>query len=219
MAWTTVGDFPYTVTKDWELFNHPATAVACVGNDVFVVGGGGGSWIVRKSSNGGLTWAVVDTFRFSTTDNSHAFSLAADNVGNIYVAGLGGQILQKASRPCWIVRKGTAGGTGWSTFDQYQYPSGSAQALGVTVDVNNNVHVTGTAWTGPSSSYRHWITRQRSAITGIWSTSEDFSLASSGYAEGRSIAADSLGNLYGAGAASDAAGIAHGWLVRRKLVP
>lgn len=216
MVWTTVGDFPYTVTKDWDLFNRPAAAVSCVGNDVFVVGGGGGSWVVRKSSDAGSTWSVVDTFRFSTTDNSHAFGIASDSAGNLYVAGLGGQILQKASRPHWIVRRGIAGGTSWTTVDQFQGSNGSAQAFGVAVDSNDNVHVTGTGWSGSSSSVRHWITRQRFAASGLWATTDDFFLASTGYSEGRTITAAPLGYMYGAGIASDAAGAAHGWIVRKR---
>lgn len=218
MAFTTVGDFAYPVSNEWERGNIYPSGVACVGSNVFVVGGGGGSWHVRKSSDGGTTWPVVDSFRYDQRDTSHAFGIAADSAGNLYVAGLGGRVLQNTSRPYWVVRKGTGGGAGWTTVDQFQYLNGSAQAYAVTVDRNDDVHVTGTAWTA-SSSLRHWITRQRSAATGAWSTTEDFSMASNGYAQGSAITADPFGNLFAAGAASDSAGVAHNWLVRRKLAP
>ena len=189
MNFTTVGDFAYPVSNG-ERSTYPVSGLACVGNNVFVVGGGSGSWQVRKSSDGGTTWPVVDTFRFSSSDNSHAFGVAADSAGNVYVAGLGGLISGSVSRPYWIVRKGASAGTSWATVDQFQSPWANAQAYGVTVDGTDNVHVTGAAW---SSSLRHWITRQRSAATGGWSTTDDFSMASNGSSQGVSITADPFG--------------------------
>ena len=210
LKFTTVGDFAYPVSNG-ERSIYPVSGLACVGNNVFVVGGGNGSWHVRKSSDGGVTWPEVDTFRFSNTDNSHPYGVAGDSAGNIYIAGLGGLISGSVSRPYWIVRKGAGAGTSWTTVDQFQSPYANAQAYGVTVDGTNNVHVTGAGWT---SSLRHWITRQRSAVTGAWSTTDDFSLGSS--AQGVSITADPFGTLFAAGSSSDSTGAGHGWMVRRE---
>ena len=190
-----------------------ASGVACVGSSVFVVGGGANSWIVRKSSNGGSTWQVVDTYQYGKNLKSHAFDVAADSAGNVYVAGFGNKL---GSR--WIVRRLTNGGTKWSTVDEFRLSGGSyAEGRGIKIDSNNNVHITGMA-TSPQGNW-NWVTRQRSAATGTWSTTDLFSLAPNQTTQGRSITADPAGNLFAAGYGYDAAGILHGWMVRRKLAP
>ncbi len=216
MTWSTVGDFSYA--EAYDNYGYAAdgpSGVACVGSSVFVVGGGAGSWIVRKSSNGGSTWQVVDTFRYNRNGKSHPFGIAADSAGNVYVAGFGNKTVNQ-----WFVRRGTNGGTNggtkWSTVDQFTMTSGtSAEARGIAVDANNNVHVTGLA----TSTQKNWVTRQRSAATGAWSTSDLFSMSANRTTEGKSITADPAGNLFAAGFGADSAGALHGWLVRRKPAP
>ena len=173
--------------------------------------GGGRTWTVRKSSNGGSTWPVVDTFRYFKNGISGAFDVAADSTGNVYVAGFSYKMGSQM-----FVRKGTSGGTKWSTVDQFNLPGGTyAEGRGITIDSNDNVHVTGMA----SSTQLNWVTRQRSAATGTWSTTDLFSLAANQTTVGRAITADPAGNLFAAGYGYDSAGVLHGWLVRRKLAP
>jgi hypothetical protein len=178
---------------------------------VFVVGGGAQNWTVRKSSNGGSTWQVVDTFRFFKNGISGAFDVAGDSTGNVYVAGF-----SYKSGSQMFVRRSTNAGTTWTTVDQFNLPSGTyAEGRSIAIDRNNNVHVTGMA----SSSQLNWITRQRSAATGAWSTTDLFSLAPNQRSFGKTITADPLGDLFAAGYGYDAAGVYHGWIVRRKLAP
>lgn len=219
IVWSTVGDFSYPTST--------VGGVVCVGTDVFAVGGGADSWLVRKSSDGGATWAVVDNYRLSSTGDSLPVRIAADATGNLYVVGSAGEVVTSGkgktattvTNRYWIVRKGTPGGSSWTTVDQFQIPNGGAQASAVTVDGINNVHVTGIAWSGPSSSLGHWITRQQSAVTGLWATTDDFSLALDRAASGVGITADPWGDLFSAGYANDSLGVHHGWIVRRKLAP
>ncbi len=213
MSWGMVGDFSYPdgYESDHGFEADGPTGVACVGTSVFVVGGGGKTWTVRKSSNGGSTWQVVDSFRFFKNGISGAFDVAAESAGNVYVAGfsykMGSQL---------FVRKGITGGTKWSTVDQFNLPSGTyAEGRGITIDSNDNIHVTGMA----SSTQLNWVTRQRSAATGTWSTTDLFSLAANKTTFGKSMTADPAGNLFAAGYGYDAAGAHHGWIVRRKLAP
>ena len=213
MTWSMVGDFLYPDGYESD-HGHEAdgpTGVTCVGTSVFVVGGGGRTWTVRKSSNGGSTWPVVDTFRFSKNGISGAFDVAADSAGSVYVTGFSYKMGSQ-----WFVRKGSNAGTNWSTVDQFSLPSGSyAEGRGITVDLNNNVHVTGMA----SSTQRNWVTRQRAATTGLWSTTDLFSPAANQTATGRAITADPLGNLFAAGYGTDSASVYHGWIIRGKLAP
>jgi hypothetical protein len=115
-----------------------------------------------------------------------------------------------------FVRKGTNGGTKWNTVNQFKLPSGTyAEGRGIAIDANDNIHVTGMA----SSTQLNWVTRLQSAATGTWSTTDLFSLAPNQATFGKSIAADPAGNLFAAGYGYDAAGVYHGWIVRRKLAP
>lgn len=203
------------------------SAIACAGQDVFVAGGDDDYWRVRKSSDGGSTWTLVDNFRYDASGFSYPYGIAADSFGNLFVVGMGMRVISSGrgnsytsvSEIHWLVRKGAAAGTGWTTVDDFGFPNENPNAwnmaCGVTVDRNNDVHVTGFR----ASGVRHWVTRQRSAVTGLWSTTDDFNLALNGWAQGNDIAADPFGNLFAAGAGADSAGVVHNWLVRRKLAP
>lgn len=213
MTWSMVGDFVYPDGYESD-HGHEAdgpTGVACLGTSVFVVGGGGRTWTVRKSANGGITWPVVDTFRFSKSGISGAFDVAADRAGNVYVTGFSYRMGSQ-----WFVRKGSNVGTNWSTVDQFSLPSGSyAEGRGIAVDSQNNLHVTGMA----SSTQWNWVTRQRSATTGLWSTTDLFTLASNKTTRGKAITADPFGNLFAAGDGTDSASDFHGWIIRGKVAP
>ncbi len=223
--WTTFDfAFPVSSETDREGTVFPS-AVACIGNRVFIVGGGGNYWHVLQTSNGGTTWSVADNFRFATSGNSHAFAIAADSQGNLYVVGSGERVTTTGSgrnvttvlERVWLVRKGLPDGTNWSTTEQIQVPGGLASATGVTVGLNNDVYVTGSIQS--ASSNAHWITRQRSAVTGLWSQADDFVYAAANSSQGGRITTDPFGNLFATGSGTDASGVAHNWLVRRKLFP
>jgi hypothetical protein len=191
-----------------------------VGNDVFVVGGGGTEgnyWRVMKSSNGGATWTVADNFVLDTRDcPSFAHSIAADSAGNLYVAGSAMSMVSGESKMNWIVRKGSPGGTSWATEDRFTFPGGyaggHAWARSVSVPPDGEVYVTGN--TRVTSD--RWFTRQRSAATGLWSMTDDFAHPTNLTTLGRAIRADLYGNVFSVGYAADSAGVIQNWLVRQK---
>ena len=222
VQWTTT-DFVVPASSEYyRTGNVFPSGVACAGSNVYVMGGGGtegACWRVMKSGNGGTTWTVADNFRLDAKDASHAYSMASDSAGSLYVAGWGNAVSQNTLRSHWIVRKGSPGGTGWTTVDQYQYPGSNGWARGIAVAPNGDVHVTGYGGGSP----RRWITRQRSAATGLWSTTDDFVHPVNPRTFGNAITADPFGNVFSAGfAGSPADGsifTLHNWLVRRKLAP
>ncbi len=227
-------------TVTWQTFDipFPDTAssvygylwqrgIACVGNDVYIVGAGGftgSSWMVLKGQNGGAGgWTVSELYRLNANGPSEAYAIAADNTGNLYVAGTASQTVTTGKGKSatttttnyWIVRKAAPGGTGWQTVDAFALPEGSVVPTSVAVDRFNNVHVCGYGRAGslPLQS----ITRKGSG--GAWTTTDTFTyLNDGGNTYAFSICADPDGNLFTAGASS-LSGYYRNWLVRRSLAP
>ncbi len=74
-------------------------------------------WIVRRSSNRGADWAVVDTFQLESGMFATARAVAVDWKG-IYVVG---QAIGKNLDSHWIVRRSDTGDAGsWSVCDDFQ---------------------------------------------------------------------------------------------------
>jgi hypothetical protein len=223
LGWQQIGDFAVPSAKYHDSWNCIPSGIACVGNDVFVIGGGGTNgiyWQVRKTSNGGATWAVVDNFLSDQSEPSHPYGIAADSHGTVYVVGSGGRLSQNSFSDSWIVRKGTAAGTVWTTVDQFRSPNVIAHAYGVAVDGADNVHVTGAGWT--TSSVRRWVSRKGQLSTaGVWSwqTTDDFSYTPNASSQGNAIVAGPLGSVLSLGSGTDSAGVAHNWVLRRNVPP
>jgi hypothetical protein len=74
------------------------------------------TWAVRKSTDGGNTWATVDDFQLCTTCPARATGFAADSKGNLFVAG---QAESSSGAWIWIVRENIGGNSGWATSDNF----------------------------------------------------------------------------------------------------
>ena len=188
------------------------TITAGAGAGVYVVGdeaapNGSGNWIVRKSSDGGSSWATVDNFQLTAGVGSNlAEAVTADGAGNIYVAGLGSAPSNLMFH--WIVRKSSDGGATWTTDDNYQLAATkNAVASGIGVDAIGDVYVAGYAV--DSSSVRHAILRTNAG--GTWNTADDFTMGQ--FAGYRGFASDAAGNLYVGGSDTDVSGTGQ-WIVR-----
>ncbi|MFA6301771.1 MAG: hypothetical protein WC627_01385 [Legionella sp.] len=164
-------------------------------------------WVVRKSTDGGLTWTTVDDYQLvaganTTTDIEPA--IGKDTNGNLYVAGIGFD----ASRvPHWIVRKSSNQGATWTTVDNFVTNGSVTIATGVTADANGNVYVSGYGST-KSTGY-HWFVRKSSNQGTSWTTVDDFQFSSGVVAEPSAITADNNGVLYASGSANNR------WVVRK----
>src|SRR5205823_440979 len=97
---------------DFEYYAVGADAngnLFAAGSYVDYFGDGADHWFVRRSVDGGTTWASVDDLI-----GGQAAGLAADTAGNVYVVG--------SLNGAWTVRKGTpdsVGGIVWATVDQF----------------------------------------------------------------------------------------------------
>jgi hypothetical protein len=215
----------------WRTINlaTPSGRLVAAGSDLFGITNTENSWQVKKSSDGGNTWLVVDTYRYDSGNvNSitSGFDIAADSVGNLYAVGCGQRAVTTGSgknatttfHRYWIVRKGSPGGGFWTTLDLFELgprPNGLPavnQAHGVTVDDNGDVYVTGV---GIDAGGRTWVTRQQSAATGLWTTTDAFRPDT---CDGIGIASGPSGNVFTIGLLNvKLNGTYHYWMVRRKL--
>ncbi len=116
-------------------------------------------WIVRKSSDGGSTWATVDSFQPSGfSESAQANGFACDVYGNLFVAGSSSE----STGHKWIVRESqynSVSGTWgpWQTVDSYQFTSAYAEADAVIGDSAGNVFVAGMC---QDAQGNHWIVRK-----------------------------------------------------------
>ena len=113
------------------------------------------NWVVRRSTNGGTTWAVVD--RFGALAQGQSISAEGITLGN------GGTVFVSGSTPdSWLVRKGSPGANGsmtWTTSDQFQLvPGQSASAWGITTGLGGNIFATGGG--NDATGVSQWVTRK-----------------------------------------------------------
>ncbi|MBI3416643.1 MAG: hypothetical protein HY043_15230 [Verrucomicrobia bacterium] len=111
-------------------------------------------WTVRKWKNGDLNWSTDHTFALAQYKSSYAWDVATDTSGKPVVAGSASDaqgILH------WIVRRPDSSGV-WHTVDDFQFPQGQAEAVGVAVDAAGNLLVSGAGY--DSAGTGHWIVRR-----------------------------------------------------------
>jgi hypothetical protein len=110
------------------------------------------NWVVRRSTNGGATWAVVD--RFGALGQGSAEGITVGNGGTVFVSG--------SAPDSWVVRKGSTDATGkmnWTTSEQFQLvPGQSATAWGITTGLGGNIFATGGG--NDATGVSHWVTRK-----------------------------------------------------------
>lgn len=70
-------------------------------------------WLVRKSSDGGISWSVDDDFQYSPSVFAKAAGIGVDQAGNVYVAG----IARDSSNVSHAVVRDNQGG--WHNVDDY----------------------------------------------------------------------------------------------------
>jgi hypothetical protein len=170
-TWATVDSF-YT-PREWTAGS--AKCILATSSKIHVVGSAYNAstrkthWVVRSSSDGGLTWSITDMAL--TGISVDARGIVEDTSGNLVVCG---QVTGAAGDLRWVVRKGTPGTTWvkqgkklvpvatmtWTTIDPgYQLvPGKPAQPNAITADSNGNIYVSGSAQ--DASGIYHWIVRK-----------------------------------------------------------
>ncbi|MCS6912495.1 MAG: hypothetical protein RMK29_19080 [Myxococcales bacterium] len=162
-------------------------------------------WIVRRSTDGGMTFATVDDFNLVAGKHSAAFGVADDAAGAHYVAGYGIDVTDTRH---WIVRRSTDGGTSWDTSDDFVYAGGRrSEALDV---VEGGAGMLAIGFGNDGSAHR-WIVRRRQGAA--WATTDDYRLGVGQDAVGVHLAAAGM-TVYAIGRATNDSGLTF-WVVRR----
>lgn len=182
-------------------------------------GDGPNHWLLRRSTDGGATWATVDDY-FDGGWETAANAVAADAAGNVYVAGY--STAGSIATPHWLIRKGV-GGTNFTTVDSIPC-AWSVGAAAIRVHPTAGVFAAGV---GPISTNKTgqvtygWVVRRSTDAGATWSTMDKFTLASGQRAAAFGLGADAHGNLYAVGSADTTSGngnkvtyYAH-WVVRK----
>lgn len=167
-------------------------------------------WILRKSSDGGVTWSTVDDYVYASGKPSMAAALDVDSNNNVYVAGVG---FNSTYILHWVVRKYSSGGVA-STIMDYNAASGvSASGSGVYVAPGGAIYSVGIGATTivyPGNA-NHWYVRKTTDGGSSWSNIDDTYLAKGATASVKGII-ESSGKLLSVGSANETTGTR--WLAR-----
>lgn len=216
-TWSMLDDFLY---PGLNYTTHSGIVSDFAGN-LYVVGtayddgsasGGPFHWIVRRSTDGGATWSIVDDF-VPGGQLTQANAIAADPAGNVYVAGFadyGNGTL------AWMIRKGV-GGIGFTTVDSFtsgDYPGPS----GIYVHPTAGILAVGSAKvTVKRVSSQAWLVRRSTNGGASWQTVDTFQLSSGTASRALGVGGDALGNLYvvGSGTVLSKGKSSSHWVVRK----
>jgi hypothetical protein len=197
----------------------PAAGIYAVGDWGTGRGYPSDHWIVRKSADGGHSWATVDDLAYSTPTGtaygSRALGIAADSAGSLYVTGQSATrtMTGTSKKPVYtatdnlIIRKSTNGGSAW-TNDLVAQTGIEDEPVGMGTDAAGNVYLA-TTENSPGTAERAVV---RTNAGGAWNVIDDYELASNQDTFGYGFATDPAGNLYEAGYSIDASGVQHGFV-------
>jgi hypothetical protein len=170
-------------------------------------------WIVRRSTNGGTTWATVDKFNLADGYNAAAFGIGSDTHGNLYVVGSADSVAGTGRKTAvyahWVVRKSSDGGNSWSTVDNTLSSTGlgfETAALGFAADSNGNLFAVG-------QNLSDWVVRENPGGIGTWQTVDNFKYSAG--ANAAAIAADASGHVFVGGYGWNNTDFTDHWLVRK----
>jgi hypothetical protein len=144
--------------------------------------------VVRKSTDGGTSWEIVEAFQYETGFPSYAGSIEIDPSGTIFALGNTGS----SEGVRWLVRRSADAGASWVNDLDFQLAAGKlCFPRGLAIDAGGAVYASGNC--NDAADVSHWVVRRRDA-SGTWSTLDDQSPGSASgiYAGERVIVAGNL---------------------------
>jgi hypothetical protein len=202
ITWTTldtfVGSQPNSIAIRPAAAGQPDYIVVC--------GQASSSWTVRRSADGGATWATIEANGLGT-----AYSVAAATNGDLYVDGaITTNIITATnvtttivhhqqvvttnytttSESGWLVQKSTNDGASWTSVD-FALNGHPAYARSLTVDAFGRVFAVGFLYANPYT----WLVRGSADGGATWTTTDTFLPAGYTWSQAFGAASDALGNV------------------------
>lgn len=169
ITWTTVDGFSGTQPNAIAVRPGPATQ----SDYIVVCGQAKSSWTVRRSADGGTSWATIDANSLGTAQGA---TVGAD--GSIYVIGRS-----------WLVRKSANGGATWSNVDSV---ANAQPAYGPSIRTDAFGRVFAVGWIGSPFT---WLVRGSVDGGATWVTTDTFLPTGYTRSQAMGVACDSLGNV------------------------
>jgi hypothetical protein len=135
-------------------------------------------WLVRRSTDNGVTWETFDSFNYGSGTTPVATGITLDSLGYPVVSG--NVTTSQGAR--WLVRrlmptttyvkqgKNTVPVTSlsWVTSDDWlPAPGLTPQGVFITCHGGGNLYATGGMSQGDGTTYCHWFTRKLAAPSGL----------------------------------------------------
>jgi hypothetical protein len=193
---------------------------------LFTADSGEGAWgVVKKSLNGGATWTTVDSYTPRGLSGGNVEALCTDWTGNLYVGGFAnitvttgkGRTATSTTTYNWVVRKGTNGGTRWTTLPIIAMDGTLTGSWlnGLDADPAGNLYAVGRVT--DTLGYPRWIVEKGTNQGANWTMVEDFGPWHSGFA--MAVACDAAGGVYVCGGAFFPTTLQSHWIVRKQVGP
>jgi hypothetical protein len=128
--------------------------------------------VIKKSSDGGATWSVIDAFVYpATAPYCEYLAFTSDAAGTLYAAG--DYWDNDVTDEHWFVRRSLDDGMNWTTVDVITgaFPE---EANAVATDSAGNVYVAGRVTTAADTLHPSWIVRKSADHGTSWSTVDTF---------------------------------------------
>lgn len=198
-----------------------------VGTGNNLVGSTGADWWIKKFSPSGVEDTTDWNKSFSSSGNvtDQAEAVAVDSRDNVYVVGIGTNLVNSTSGTDWWIKKFSPNGvedtTNWNK--SFSSPgSGNDYATGVAIDSSGNVYVVGSGMnlvaptTGSDSDW--WI--RKFSSNGVEDTTnwdKTFSSSGTNADSAQTVAVDSGDNVYVAGYGTNLVNAASGmdWWIKK----
>jgi hypothetical protein len=130
--------------------------------------------LIRKSSDAGATWSIVDQFSNGQTAPGYEYhGITSDSAGTLYA--IANNYFEMDDHG--IVRRSIDGGMNWSTMTDPATRIDYHQKQSIATDSSGNVYIAGNA-------YPFWVVRRSSDGGNAWSTLDAFNPGSYGHAHG-----------------------------------